>query len=207
MPLTPMRALLDRLSVSPVRLRALLTSLSESALRTAPPAGGFAPIEDAWHLRDIEVEGHFPRIRRILAEESPVLASIDGDRLALERQYRQRELGAALDEFAQYREASLGLLGALAEEAWSRRAIFQDRSVSLRELVVAMAEHDESHLNALAAESDESTMREDSFATAPASPGRAAVGLALARFYDGWRRQYALHPLERFCQGGKTARE
>jgi hypothetical protein len=101
----------------------------------------------------------------------------------------------------------LGLLGALAEEAWSRRAIFQDRSVSLRELVVAMAEHDESHLNALAAESDESTMREDSFATAPASPGRAAVGLALARFYDGWRRQYALHPLERFCQGGKTARE
>ena len=181
MPLTPMRALLDRLSVSPVRLRALLTSLSESALRTAPPAGGFAPIEDAWHLRDIEVEGHFPRIRRILAEESPVLASIYGDRLAVERQYRQRELGAALDEFAQYREASLGLLGALAEEAWSRRAIFQDRSVSLRELVVAMAEHDESHLNALAAESDMSTTREDSFATSPASTGRAAVGTAASR--------------------------
>jgi hypothetical protein len=181
MPQTPMRELLDRLSVSPVRLRAMLTSLSESALRTAPSAGGLAPIEDAWHLRDIEVEGHFPRIRRILAEECPVLASIDGDRLALERQYLQRELGAALDEFAQYREASLGLLGALAEEAWSRRAIFQDRSVSLRELVVAMAEHDESHLNALAAESDESTTREDSFATAPGSPGRAAVGTATAR--------------------------
>jgi hypothetical protein len=70
MPLIPVRNLLDRLSVSPVRLRALLTRLPERALRTAPPAGGFAPIENAWHLRDIEVEGHFPRIRRILARFS-----------------------------------------------------------------------------------------------------------------------------------------
>ena len=70
---TEVRELLNRLSVSPVRLRALLTSLSEDVLRAPPTSGGFAPIEDAWHLRDLEVEGHFPRIRRILAEESPVL--------------------------------------------------------------------------------------------------------------------------------------
>ena len=157
MPLIPVRELLDRLSVSPVRLRALLTSLSESALRTAPPSGGFAPMEVAWHLRDIEVEGHFPRIRRILAEESPVLTPIDGDRLAVERRYLERELGAALDEFAQFREASLGVLGTLAEDAWSRRAVFQERSISLRELVVAMAEHDakRNFLKALIAECHE----------------------------------------------------
>ena len=182
MPLMPVRELLDRLSVSPVRLRALLTSLTESALRMAPPAGGFAPIEDAWHLRDIEVEGHFPRIRRILAEESPVLASIDGDRLAVERQYRQRELRAALDEFAQYREASLDVLGALAEEAWSRRAIFQDRSISLRELVIAIAEHDDSHLDALTAELNAPSTPDDPYATAaPAANGFAAVGGAASR--------------------------
>jgi DinB superfamily len=181
MPTTPQRELLDRLSVSPVRLRALLTSLSESALRSAPPAGGFAPIEDAWHLRDIEVEGHVPRIRRILAEESPVLATIDGDRLAIERQYLQRELGTALDEFAQFREASLGLLGALAEESWSRRAVFEERCVSLQELVVAMAEHDEAHLNALAAEPKEPKSCDDSFATAPASSGRAAMASEASR--------------------------
>lgn len=176
------RELLDRLSVSPVRLRALLTSLSESALRTAPPAGGFAPIEDAWHLRDIEVEGHFPRIRRMLAEDTPVLAPIDGDQLAVERRYLERELGAALDEFAQYREASLGVLGALAEEAWSRRAMFQDRSVSLRELVVAMAEHDESHLSALGMELGDRTANEPSYATAAPRPaGLAAVSGAVSR--------------------------
>jgi hypothetical protein len=130
----------------------LLTNLSELALRSAPPEGGFAPIEDAWHLRDIEAEGYFLRIRRILAEERPVLASIDGEKLAHERRYLQRELGAALDEFAQYREASVGLLGPLPEEAWLRTAIFEDRVISLRELVTAMAEHDESHLAALTAQ-------------------------------------------------------
>jgi hypothetical protein len=149
---TSVRPLLDQLTVSPVRLRALLASLPESALRSAPPSGGFAPNEDAWHLRDIEAEGHFLRIRRILAEERPVLASIDGERLARDRHYFERELGTALDEFAQYREASVGLLGPIGEEAWSRTAIFEDRVISLRELVMAMAEHDESHLAPLAAQ-------------------------------------------------------
>lgn len=146
------RELLNRLSVAPVRLRALLATLPEAALRAAPSTGGFAPIEDAWHLRDIEAEGQFLRIRRILAEERPVLASIDGERLAIERQYLQRELGSALDEFAQYREASLGLLGELSEEAWARTAFFEDRQVTLRELVTSIAEHDESHLGALSLE-------------------------------------------------------
>jgi DinB superfamily len=181
MSLIPVRELLDRLSVSPVRLRALLTSVSESALRTALPSGGFAPMEVAWHLRDIEVEGHFPRIRRILAEESPVLTPIDGDRLAAERQYLERELGAALDEFAQFREASLSVLGTLAEDAWSRRAVFQERSISLRELVDAMAEHDESHLKALIAEFHEQTTPEEPHATVPTSSGGAPLGRAASR--------------------------
>jgi hypothetical protein len=82
------------------------------------------------HLRDVEVEGHFPRIRRILAEECPVLVSIDGDRLALERRYIERELEAALDDFAQFREASLGVLGALTDAAWSLRAISRNAQSS-----------------------------------------------------------------------------
>jgi hypothetical protein len=59
----------------------------------------------------VEAEGHYVRIRRILAEERRVLASIDGDQLALARRYVERELGTALDEFGQFREASLDLLG------------------------------------------------------------------------------------------------
>jgi hypothetical protein len=171
------RELLNRLSVAPVRLRALLATLPEAALRAPPSTGGFAPIEDAWHLRDLEAEGHFLRIRRILAEERPVLASIDGDKLALERQYLERELGSALDEFAQFREASLGLLGGLTEEAWSRTAVFEDRPITLRELVATIAAHDESHLGALSLELTGTRAHLDSAydpALAPAGEGAAA---------------------------------
>lgn len=143
------RQLLDRLAASPVRLRALLGSLPEPALRSAPPEGGFAPIEDAWHLRDIEAEGHSLRIHRILAEEQPVLESIDGERLARERRYLERELGAALDEFAQHRNASVRLLAGLVEGDWLRSATFEGRLLNLREVATAMAEHDESHLRPL----------------------------------------------------------
>jgi hypothetical protein len=176
---TSVRPLLDQLTVSPVRLRALLASLPESVLRSAPPGGGFAPIEDAWHLRDIEAEGHFLRIRRILTEERPVLASIDGERLARDRRYLERELGTALDEFAQYREASVGLLGPIGEEAWSRTAIFEDRVVSLRELVTTMAEHDESHLGPLAAQiSRPRKLEGDTSGTASVSHGATPAAAA-----------------------------
>ena len=182
MPAISARSLLDRLTVSPVRLRVLLTSLSELALRSAPPGGGFAPIEDAWHLRDVEAEGHFLRIRRILAEERPVLASIDGEKLARERHYLQRELGTALDEFAQFREASVGLLGPLVEGAWLRTAIFEDRVLNLRELVTAMAEHDESHLAALAAHlSAVRKLGGDSSETAAVSHGPPSAAATASR--------------------------
>ena len=176
------RELLDRLSVSPVRLRALLGSISETALRTSPTTGGFAPIEDAWHLRDIEAEGHYVRIRRILAEERPVLASIDGEQLALARRYVERELSTALDEFAQFREASLDLLGGLSEEAWSRSAEFEGNPVTLRELVMAIAAHDESHLATLAAAlAGAGSARNTQHGLAPESPEVAAVRGAAQR--------------------------
>jgi hypothetical protein len=163
------------LSVSPVHLRPLLTRRPERVLRTAPPSGGFAPIEDAWHLRDIEVDGRSPRIRRTLAEDSPFLTCIDGERPAAERRCLERALRAARDEFAQFREATLGVLVTLSEDAWSRHAVFQEQSISLRELVVAMAEHDESHL---VAEFDEPITAEESYAPAPTALRSAAVGRA-----------------------------
>jgi hypothetical protein len=160
----------------------MLSRLPEASLRAVPPGGGFAPIEDAWHLRDIEAEGHFLRIRRILAEEHPTLASIDGERLARERRYLERELGTALDEFAQYREASVGLLGPLAEDAWLRTAIFEDRTLNLRELATAMAEHDESHFVTLNAQLGGARKLEgEPHETVPVSHSAASAAATVSR--------------------------
>ena len=39
-------------------------------------------LEHVCHLRDIEVEGYAPRLKRILSEDGPFLPDIDGRRLA-----------------------------------------------------------------------------------------------------------------------------
>ena len=108
-----------------------------------------------------------------VAEEHPLLASINGEELALARGYRGRELGTALDEFAQYREASLELLGQLAESAWLRSGQFEGKSVTLRELVTAMAAHVESHLATLT--SDLVGNSEEGNRAGPQSSDEAAV--------------------------------
>jgi len=141
--------ILERLAERPITLRRVCNALPHSKLRVRPASGLFAPIEDAWHLRDIEVEGWCHRISRLLNEEHPALDSIDGDRLATERQYIARELEPALEGFAAARAESLLLLRALAEEDYRRTAQFESRTITLRDLIGMMDEHDEAHLSCL----------------------------------------------------------
>jgi len=141
--------ILKRLGQLPARVRQVCTALPEHKLRLRPAATVFAPIEDAWHLYDLEREGWYVRIERILREERPTLESIDGDRLAIERRYVELDLEAALEGFAQARAASLRLLAQLPESALQRTAVFEDRLITLRDLIVMMHEHDAGHLSSL----------------------------------------------------------
>ena len=59
-----------------------------------PAAGGFALVEHAWHLADLEREGYGARISRLLAETAPALPDFDGDRIAREREYLAGDAGA-----------------------------------------------------------------------------------------------------------------
>src|ERR1700674_3424837 len=43
------------------------------------PSEPFTPIGQLCHVRDIEIDGYYARIQRILRESNPALASIDGD--------------------------------------------------------------------------------------------------------------------------------
>ena len=137
------------LSATPTLLRELLGAMDPVKLRTKPAPGLFSPLEDAWHLRDIEKEGYLVRIRRMLAEESPVLEDLDGDQLAIARRYNERELTPALEEFASARAESISLLRGLPPAAWARSAHFANRTIDLRELIEMMVEHDRGHLSSI----------------------------------------------------------
>lgn len=142
-------SLLDRLSQTPAMLRQALQETPEHKLRARPAPDAFAPIEVAWHLRDIEIEGWLARIRRILDEPTPLLASIDGDQLARERHYLILDPGRAVEEFSSARRQSVATLRALPPHRWSWSGIFEGRPLTLGRLAELMLQHDLDHIDGL----------------------------------------------------------
>jgi len=141
-----MVAAINELAETPVRLRGLVAGTDVAKLRIKPNAGLFSPLENIWHLFDIEREGYLVRIRRILTEELPILENLDGDRMAIDRRYNELDLHVAIEGFAASRSESLGLLQGLPAHAWMRRAEFENRVIDLKTLIDTMVEHDQGHL-------------------------------------------------------------
>src|SRR5258708_742578 len=100
-------ALTAKLAGTPKATAILTRDLSVQAVMIKPSLEEFSVLENVCHLRDIEIEGYSTRIRRILNEEHPVLADIDGTRLAIERAYNQQNLSEALQAFSNARQKNV----------------------------------------------------------------------------------------------------
>jgi hypothetical protein len=134
----------DALRDFPAGVRALVASAPADRLRTRGKDETFAPIEQVWHLADLEVEGWGERIRRILDEENPHLPDFRGDVIAEERHYRVLELEPALQRFEEARAANLALLETVSD--WERSGDQEGVGhVTLRRVVEMMEEHDRGH--------------------------------------------------------------
>jgi len=138
--------LLRDLEAMPGELRAAAAKVDVDRWAEPPENGGFSLVEQAWHLADLEREGYGQRIRRLLAEDDPLLADFDGDRVARERSYRTRSLEEGLTAFAEARAANVALLRSLATESWSRAGRQEGVGrVSLGAIARMMREHDAAH--------------------------------------------------------------
>ena len=139
-------AVLAELATMPAFLEERFGTLSPEAARRAGPHDTFSPVEQCWHLADLEVEGFGARIRRLASEESPALPDFDGARIARERDYRSRALPPALRAFRAAREENLATLRSLAEDAWARSGVQEGvGKVTLADVPRLMREHDRSH--------------------------------------------------------------
>src|ERR671932_277057 len=78
------------LAETPEAVRRLREGFEGDELRARADDGSFSIVEHVCHLRDIEREGYGSRIEKILGEESPTLADIDGAALARERCYNEQ---------------------------------------------------------------------------------------------------------------------
>jgi hypothetical protein len=138
--------LFSQLAAMPGFLEATFGGLSPVNARTGGPAGCFSPVEQCWHLADLERDGYASRIRRLLAEVEPTLADFDGDRVAEERRYKTLSLAAGIQSFREARLANLSVLRSIAPESWSRWGSQEGVGVvTLCDLPAMMAQHDASH--------------------------------------------------------------
>jgi hypothetical protein len=139
--------LLAALSAMKGFLREAFASLDAQTARTAGPDGAFSPVEQVWHLADLEREGFGERIRRLKTEANPRLADFDGARIARERDYRSLALAEGLRAFEAARDENIRVLRAIPEAAW-RRAGTQDGvgPVTLCDMPEFIRQHDQAHV-------------------------------------------------------------
>jgi hypothetical protein len=138
--------LLARLDGMPAFLESAFAALSAGAASARAADGSFSPVEQCWHLADLEREGFRSRIGRLLNENDPELPDFDGARVAEERRYRTLSLAEGLRAFRAARAETLALLRTIEGETW-RRAGRQEGVgvVMLCDLPSMMAQHDAAH--------------------------------------------------------------
>ena len=138
------RTLLEQLSAMPAFLDEAFGGVSEDA--RAEGADGFSPVEQCWHLADLERDGYAVRIRRLLNEVEPALPDFDGERVAHERHYKSLSLEDGLEAFRRARAENLAALRALSASEWERRGTQEGVGrVGLCDIPLMMAEHDAAH--------------------------------------------------------------
>jgi hypothetical protein len=138
--------LLRSLSAMPDYLYEQFDSLTAEDARLPGPGGAFSPVEQVWHLADLEREGFGVRIRRLRDEQAPRLPDFDGAGIARERHYRSLSLREGLAAFALARKANLATLQSLPGEAWARRGTQEGVGVvTLCDLPALLLQHDQAH--------------------------------------------------------------
>jgi DinB family protein len=143
-------ALLDFLEETPNTIAKLTDGLSVADLRLKHSEAEFSAIENLCHLRDLELQGYTPRIRRLLDQRNPALADFDGARVAAEGNYNSQEPDFALHTFQMARKENVLKLRSSTEEQLKREGTLEGVGrITLQRLAEMMREHDEGHLEDL----------------------------------------------------------
>ena len=99
---------------------AAVDGLTDAELDTRPPGDGeWTPREVVHHLADSEMTSAI-RVRRLIAEEQPVIAGYDEAEWARRLHYDDRPIGPSLDALAAARATTADLLDRLSADEWRR---------------------------------------------------------------------------------------
>jgi hypothetical protein len=138
--------LLRELEAMPGHLATAFSGLTPGEAVVPGPEGAFSPVEQCWHLADLELFGYAVRIARLREESEPRLPDFDGATVAREREYRKLSLAEGIEAFRRARLANLETLRGLDTSEWERSGAQEGVGrIALSDLPRLMAEHDRSH--------------------------------------------------------------
>lgn len=111
--------LLDRYRGGYAAVEEAVAEISADELDRPGPDGGWSARQVAHHLADSEATA-FVRLRRLIAEDEPVIVGYDEPEYARRLHY-ERPIGSSLAVLRAVRAASLELLESLSPAEWERR--------------------------------------------------------------------------------------
>ena len=139
---------LEIIRSTPDRLKAALAGVPRKLLTWRPAPGKWSIHEIVCHMRDAERDGYLYRYRRVLAEDNPTFPDVDGDKLALERQYGRMNLREAVWDWRAARKEVLALLKKIRPEQWQRIGTHESLGPMSLEIILKRQAlgNDEAHL-------------------------------------------------------------
>lgn len=139
--------LLQALARMPEYLTHAFASLPHEELIKPGPNGLFSPLEQVWHLADLEVEGFGFRIEALRSRLDPLLPDFDGTAVAKARNYRSLPLKQGLERFELGRRENLQRLSTITDEQWSNAGTQEGvGKISLCDMPVFLRQHDMAHM-------------------------------------------------------------
>jgi DinB superfamily len=117
--------LLRRYREGPDQLETAARGLSERELDYLPGDGGWSPREVVHHTADSELTSAI-RLRKLLAEDDPVIEGYDEMEFSRRLHYRERPIATSLAAVRAARETSGSILEHLSDADWGRSGVHTD---------------------------------------------------------------------------------
>ena len=138
------QAQLERFATGFAAVADALVGASDEDLDRRPPSGGWSAREIAHHLADSESMAYV-RLRRLIAEDDPVIAGYDEPEWARRLHY-ERPIEPSIEVLQAVRGASQQLLTSLTAGEWERRGTHTESGeYSVDEWLGIYSEHSHDH--------------------------------------------------------------
>lgn len=144
--MSDIRAALDRYAAGPAALADAVNGLSPAQLDALPIPGTWSIRQIVVHLLDSDLAATH-RMRRIAAEDLPLIIAYDETAFASRLAYDKADLPLVLRLFADNRRFTRDWLGTLPPDAFARAGVHNQRGkVTLADIVRMYADHVDHHL-------------------------------------------------------------